>query len=87
MHGFFSIGLLVSYRFMFFFYRLETSAPGLSGYYWYIGQVTAHENHAASEREENKKHHQSIQTLLHIQSDSGCCDSAGKTVKFVELSR
>ena len=34
MHDFFSIGLLVSYRFIFF-YRLETSAPGLSGYYGY----------------------------------------------------
>ena len=32
---FFSIGLLVLIG-LCFFYRLETSAPGLSGYYWYI---------------------------------------------------
>ena len=31
---FFSIGLLVLIG-LCFFYRLETSAPGLSGYYWY----------------------------------------------------
>ena len=35
MHVFFSIGLLVLIG-LCFFYRLETSAPGLSGYYWYI---------------------------------------------------
>ena len=35
MHDFFSIGLLVLIG-LCFFYRLETSAPGLSGYYWYI---------------------------------------------------
>ena len=34
MHDFFSIGLLVLIG-LCFFYRLETSAPGLSGYYWY----------------------------------------------------
>ena len=34
MHDFFSISLLIFYRFMFFFYKLETSVPGLSGYYW-----------------------------------------------------
>ena len=32
---FFSIGLLVLIG-LCFFYRLETSAPGLSGYYWYL---------------------------------------------------
>ena len=32
---FFSIGLLVLIG-LCFFYRLETSAPGLSGYYWYM---------------------------------------------------
>ena len=36
---FFSIGLLVLIG-LCFFYRLETSAPGLSGYYWYsVGLV------------------------------------------------
>ena len=35
MHDFFFYRLTCSYRFMFF-YRLETSAPGLSGYYWYM---------------------------------------------------
>ena len=34
MHDFFSIGLLVLIG-LCLFYRLETSAPGLSGYYWY----------------------------------------------------
>ena len=32
---FFSIGLLVLIG-LCFFYRLETSAPGLSGYYWFF---------------------------------------------------
>ena len=35
---FFSIGLLVLIG-LCFFYRLETSAPGLSGYYWYIKRI------------------------------------------------
>ena len=35
---FFSIGLLVLIG-LCFFYRLETSAPGLSGYYWYIYNI------------------------------------------------
>ena len=35
MHDFFSTGLLVLIG-LCFFYRLETSAPGLSGYYWYL---------------------------------------------------
>ena len=36
---FFSIGLLVLIG-LCFFYRLETSAPGLSGYYWYLLLIT-----------------------------------------------
>ena len=43
---FFSIGLLVLIG-LCFFYRLETSAPGLSGYYWYTLQfhhlISSHE--------------------------------------------
>lgn len=61
-----------------------------------VHQVTAHENPGVFERErkENKKNitlplveKENIQSLLHNRSYSGCCDSAGLTVKSIELSR